>query len=159
MRSGPEARMITDVEADGLRDPDPRAPRPRDRDAHRAGARRRSRVPLPTVSKLAKELSKAGLVISHRGRNGGYGLARPAEAISIAEIVEALEGPIALTECAKPGGSSTAGSRTPASRRRAGTRSRARSRTRCAVSRSPPSRPSAPASPRRRRSASERHAS
>lgn len=64
----------------------------------------RSRVPLPTVSKLAKELSKAGLVISHRGRNGGYGLARPAEQISVAEIVEALEGPIALTECARPGG-------------------------------------------------------
>jgi FeS assembly SUF system regulator len=63
----------------------------------------RSRVPLPTVSKLAKELSKAGLVISHRGRNGGYGLARPAERISVAEIVEALEGPIALTECSKPG--------------------------------------------------------
>ena len=64
----------------------------------------RSRVPLPTVSKLAKELSKAGLVISHRGRNGGYGLARNADLISVAEIVEALEGPIALTECAKPGG-------------------------------------------------------
>jgi FeS assembly SUF system regulator len=63
----------------------------------------RSRVPLPTVSKLAKELSKAGLVVSHRGRNGGYGLARPADQISVAEIVEALEGPIALTECAKPG--------------------------------------------------------
>jgi FeS assembly SUF system regulator len=63
----------------------------------------RSRVPLPTVSKLAKELSKAGLVISHRGRNGGYGLARAAELISVAEIVEALEGPIALTECTKPG--------------------------------------------------------
>jgi FeS assembly SUF system regulator len=62
----------------------------------------RSRVPLPTVSKLAKELSKAGLVISHRGRNGGYGLARAAEAISVAEIVEALEGPIALTECSGP---------------------------------------------------------
>ncbi len=63
----------------------------------------RSRVPLPTVSKLAKELSKAGLVVSHRGRNGGYGLARPAGEISVAEIVEALEGPIALTECALPG--------------------------------------------------------
>jgi FeS assembly SUF system regulator len=64
----------------------------------------RSRVPLPTVSKLAKELSKAGLVVSHRGRNGGYGLARAAESISVAEIVEALEGPIALTECSRPGG-------------------------------------------------------
>ena len=69
--------------------------------AHELAAR--SRVPLPTVSKLAKELSKAGLVVSHRGRNGGYGLARSADAISVAEIVEALEGPIALTECAKPG--------------------------------------------------------
>ncbi len=63
----------------------------------------RSRVPVPTVSKLAKELSKAGLVVSHRGRNGGYALARRADLISVAEIVEALEGPIALTECAKPG--------------------------------------------------------
>ncbi len=63
----------------------------------------RSKVPLPTVSKLCKELSKAGLVISHRGRHGGYGLARAAESISIAEIVEALEGPIALTECVHPG--------------------------------------------------------
>lgn len=63
----------------------------------------RSKVPLPTVSKLCKELSKAGLVISHRGRHGGYGLARSAESISVAEIVEALEGPIALTECVHPG--------------------------------------------------------
>ena len=58
-----------------------------------------SSVPLPTVSKLCKELSKAGLVVSHRGRKGGYGLARPADRISLAQIVEALEGPIALTEC------------------------------------------------------------
>lgn len=63
----------------------------------------RSKVPLPTVSKLCKELSKAGLVVSQRGRHGGYGLARPAEQISVAEIVEALEGPIALTECSQPG--------------------------------------------------------
>lgn len=61
-----------------------------------------SSVPMPTVSKLCKELSKAGLVISHRGRHGGYGLARPAERISIAEIVESLEGPIALTDCTSP---------------------------------------------------------
>jgi FeS assembly SUF system regulator len=64
----------------------------------------RSRVPLPTVSKLCKELSRAGLVASHRGRHGGYALARGAEAISVAQVVEALEGPIALTECAAPGG-------------------------------------------------------
>jgi FeS assembly SUF system regulator len=62
-----------------------------------------SKVPLPTVSKLCKELSKAGIVVSHRGRHGGYGLARPADQISVAQIVEALEGPIALTECSSPG--------------------------------------------------------
>jgi FeS assembly SUF system regulator len=62
-----------------------------------------SRVPLPTVSKLCKELSKAGILVSHRGRHGGYGLARPPDRISVAEIVEALEGPIALTECSAPG--------------------------------------------------------
>lgn len=64
----------------------------------------RSRVPLPTVSKLCKELSRAGIVVSHRGRHGGYSLARGADAISVAEIVEALEGPISLTECGSPGG-------------------------------------------------------
>jgi FeS assembly SUF system regulator len=61
----------------------------------------RSSVPLPTVSKLCKELSKSGLVVSHRGRKGGYGLARAADRITVAEIVEALEGPIALTECSQ----------------------------------------------------------
>jgi FeS assembly SUF system regulator len=64
----------------------------------------RSAVPLPTVSKLCKELSRAGLVTSHRGRRGGYALARQAESISVAQVVEALEGPIALTECGDPGG-------------------------------------------------------
>ena len=63
----------------------------------------RSRVPAPTVSKLCKELSRAGLVLSQRGRHGGYGLARPAERISVAEIVEAIDGPIALTDCSGPG--------------------------------------------------------
>ncbi len=63
----------------------------------------RSKVPLPTVSKLCKELSRAGILISHRGRHGGYGLSRPPDRISVAEIVEALEGPIALTECTMPG--------------------------------------------------------
>jgi FeS assembly SUF system regulator len=63
----------------------------------------RSRVPAPTVSKLCKELSRAGLVLSQRGRHGGYGLARPAEEISVAQIVEAIEGPIALTDCSGPG--------------------------------------------------------
>ena len=63
---------------------------------------RRSGVPAPTVSKLCKALSRAGLVDSHRGRHGGYSLSRAAERISVAEVVEALEGPIALTTCSSP---------------------------------------------------------
>ncbi len=62
----------------------------------------RSRVPLPTVSKLCKELSRAGLLQSHRGRHGGYSLTRAPEQISVAEVVEALEGPISLTDCGSP---------------------------------------------------------
>ena len=54
---------------------------------------------LPTVSKLLKALGHADLVESFRGVNGGYRLARPASGISLAEIVEALEGPIGMTEC------------------------------------------------------------
>ncbi len=54
----------------------------------------------PLVSKALKLLSKAGLLDSHRGKNGGYVLSRPPEEISIADLVEAIEGPIALTECA-----------------------------------------------------------
>ncbi|MGH8234826.1 MAG: SUF system Fe-S cluster assembly regulator [Rhodanobacteraceae bacterium] len=54
---------------------------------------------LPTVSKLLKQLAQAGLVESFRGAAGGYRLARSAQDISLAEIVEALDGPIGLTEC------------------------------------------------------------
>jgi|TARA_B110000263_G_C15090775_1_gene410707 FeS assembly SUF system regulator len=53
----------------------------------------------PTVSKLLKTLSQAGLVISQRGTQGGYALARPPEEISAAQIIDALEGPVAITEC------------------------------------------------------------
>jgi len=58
-----------------------------------------SRLPLPTVSKVLKELLRSGLLASHRGIKGGYSLARDAHEVSLAEIVSALEGPIALTEC------------------------------------------------------------
>jgi FeS assembly SUF system regulator len=54
---------------------------------------------LPTVSKLLKPLAHAGLVESFRGSNGGYRLARPAAKISLIEIVEAIEGPVGMTEC------------------------------------------------------------
>ena len=52
-----------------------------------------------TVSKLLKSLAHAGLVVSARGVQGGYALARPAEDITAAEIIDALEGPVAITEC------------------------------------------------------------
>ena len=58
----------------------------------------------PTVSKLLKSLVRAGLVVSTRGVQGGYALARPAAAISAAEILDALEGPVALTDCSTVGG-------------------------------------------------------
>lgn len=58
-----------------------------------------TRLELPTVSKLLKRLAQAGLVESFRGATGGYRLARAARDISLAEIVEALDGPIGLTEC------------------------------------------------------------
>jgi len=54
---------------------------------------------LPTVSKLLKRLQRKGLVLSSRGSHGGYQLARPAAQISAAAILDALEGPVALTEC------------------------------------------------------------
>ncbi|MFQ5954147.1 MAG: SUF system Fe-S cluster assembly regulator [Kiloniellales bacterium] len=56
-------------------------------------------VPLPSVAKLMTALARAGLAASHRGVTGGYRLDRPAEEISVAEIITALEGPIALTAC------------------------------------------------------------
>ncbi|MCP4202757.1 MAG: SUF system Fe-S cluster assembly regulator [bacterium] len=56
-------------------------------------------LPLPTVSKILKLLGRAGLLESHRGVKGGYCLAREAERITVAEIITALDGPIAITEC------------------------------------------------------------
>jgi len=58
----------------------------------------------PTVSKLLKALVHAGLVTSSRGVQGGYALARPAADISAAEILDALEGPVAITECSSSHG-------------------------------------------------------
>lgn len=57
------------------------------------------RVAPPTVSKVLKTLVRGGLVASHRGTKGGYALARPAERITVAQVLAVLEGPIGLTEC------------------------------------------------------------
>ena len=56
-------------------------------------------LPVPTVQKLVSRLTAAGLLRSIRGAHGGLQLARPAAAITLADIVEAVEGPIALTSC------------------------------------------------------------
>src|SRR3981081_3617455 len=58
-----------------------------------------TRIAAPTVSKLLKQLQRAGLVASTRGLHGGYQLAKPAAQISVAAILDALEGPVALTDC------------------------------------------------------------
>ncbi|MDO6416675.1 SUF system Fe-S cluster assembly regulator [Sphingomonas sp. BIUV-7] len=60
-------------------------------------------VPLPTAQKLVGKLATAGLLVSSRGTGGGFRLARPASEISLADIVEAVEGPIALTACVEAG--------------------------------------------------------
>ena len=56
-------------------------------------------LPLPVVSKVLKLLGKSGLVASQRGIKGGYGLAHAPEKITVAAIIQAVEGPIAVTEC------------------------------------------------------------
>ncbi len=60
-------------------------------------------LPQPIVSKILKHLARSDLLLSYRGAKGGYGLARLPEAISIAEIITVLEGPIALTDCIEEG--------------------------------------------------------
>ena len=56
-------------------------------------------VPLPTAQKLMQRLAQAGLLSSLRGAGGGFKLTRPASCISLADIIEAVEGPIAMTTC------------------------------------------------------------
>jgi FeS assembly SUF system regulator len=58
-----------------------------------------SNVPLPTVAKLLKELTRGGVLASHRGVNGGYTLARAPDRVSMLAVIDALEGPVSLTAC------------------------------------------------------------
>ena len=64
---------------------------------------RETGVPLPTAQKLVSRLSAAGLLESTRGIGGGIRLARPPSSISLADIVEAVEGPLAITGCLAEG--------------------------------------------------------
>jgi len=60
-------------------------------------------VPLPTAQKLMGRLASAGLLRSARGSGGGFELAREASGISLADVIEAVEGPIAMTNCSDDG--------------------------------------------------------
>lgn len=59
-----------------------------------------TRIPEATVSKLLKKLTKANLLSSTQGARGGYQLAKSADQVSLAELVIAVDGPVALTSCA-----------------------------------------------------------
>jgi len=59
-----------------------------------------SDLPVPMVSKVLKALAKEGLLVSHRGSKGGYHLARDPAALTVAEMIRVLEGPVGLTDCA-----------------------------------------------------------
>ena len=71
----------------------------RDRITNAAELAAGAQLPLPTVGKLLRLLAREDLLVSQRGVKGGYTLAHAPEEISIAEIIGALEGPIALTVC------------------------------------------------------------
>jgi FeS assembly SUF system regulator len=58
-----------------------------------------SGLPVPTVSKLLRILQQGGFLVSQRGIKGGYSLARDPQEISVSDIIAALEGPVALTDC------------------------------------------------------------
>lgn len=61
-------------------------------------------MPASTVSKLLKALARGELLVSYRGANGGYRLARSPSSISVLDIIDAMEGPLGITECASAGG-------------------------------------------------------
>lgn len=67
--------------------------------ANAASLAQEAGIPVPTAQKLASLLGRAGLLKSTRGSGGGIKLARPAAAITLADIIEAVDGPIALTAC------------------------------------------------------------
>jgi Rrf2 family protein len=67
--------------------------------ANAAGLAIEAGIPVPTAQKIAGQLGRAGLIKATRGSGGGMKLARPAAAITLADIIEAVDGPIALTGC------------------------------------------------------------
>jgi Rrf2 family protein len=56
-------------------------------------------IPIELMAKILQKLVQRGFLMSHHGTNGGYSLARPAETITAAEVISAIEGPLSLTSC------------------------------------------------------------
>lgn len=73
----------------------------------------RQRIPLQFLQKIFHELRRARLVASQRGRDGGHRLARPADEISVADVLRAVEGPLAEVRGAPPESVSYTGSAEP----------------------------------------------
>lgn len=58
-------------------------------------------IPVELLAKVLQHLARRGFVAAHKGAHGGYHLARPAQTISLAEIVQAIDGPLAITACGR----------------------------------------------------------
>lgn len=71
----------------------------RDRRANASELAALTGLPVPSVSKILGAMTRAGLLVSHRGLKGGFLLARPSGEISVADVIEAVDGPIALVHC------------------------------------------------------------
>jgi Rrf2 family protein len=58
-------------------------------------------IPVELLAKVLQQLARQGFVAAQKGAHGGYHLTRPASAISLAEVVEAIDGPLAITACGR----------------------------------------------------------
>ena len=56
-------------------------------------------IPIELMAKVLQTLARSGLLTSHQGTRGGYTLARPTDAISVADIIQAIDGPLTVTAC------------------------------------------------------------
>lgn len=56
-------------------------------------------IPAELLAKVLQKLVRAGVLASHQGIHGGYGMARPAEAVSVADVIQAVDGPVTVTAC------------------------------------------------------------
>jgi Rrf2 family protein len=56
-------------------------------------------IPLELLAKVLQQLTRRGFLTSHMGIHGGYHLARPTDAISVADVIQAIDGPLAITAC------------------------------------------------------------